>query len=238
MTTSTRRAIILIGSLVAVLLVVALAVPTISRLIQTTDTVHHRLPSGLASLTLDGGVGQITVRSAASGEAPSARATVRSGLSEPSADATIEGDTALLTDTCRNAWWNNCSVDWSLVVQDGTTLAITSTVGDVTITETTGSLAITSDVGDISATGVESATVRITSSVGDVNLGLATPPENVQANSSTGDVTVTVPDDATAYRVLTDTSVGQVSNQLPSDPAGTRVIDVRTSVGDIVLRRG
>lgn len=238
MTTGTRRAIVLIGSLVAVLLVVGLAVPAVSRILQTTEQVYHQLPGQLHSLTLDGEVGEITVRAAGEGEAPSAQATIRSGLTELSADATIEGDAALLTDTCRSAWWTNCSVDWSLVVQDDTALIITSSVGDITVTETTGQLSITTDVGDISVAGAEAATVRTDSSVGDITVALVTPPQDLQANSSTGDVTVTVPDDATAYRVLTDTSVGEVTNELGSDPGGSSVIDVRTSVGDITLRRG
>lgn len=237
MTASTKRAIVLAGSAVAVLIVLALAVPAVARILETTEQASHELPVDMVSLTVDGSVGDVAIRAAGPGEEPGAVATVRSGLTEPTTEAVVSGDAAVLSDTCRNRWWNNCSVEWAVVVPAGTGVTVEHSVGDISVVEITGAVSLTSDVGDITATGLGSDTVRAHSDVGDVVLDLVSPPEDLQVTSSTGDVTITVPDDATSYRVLTDSSVGDVTSQLGSDPGGDRVIDVSTSVGDITLRR-
>jgi len=241
MSTPLRRRIVLGGSILALLLVLAMALPAVARIIQGTSTEQHQLPGELSSLTLQGQVGDITVRAAEPGQRPGAQATIRSSLTRPQVRTGVEGQQAALSDTCRDTWWatwwDNCSVDWSLSVPEGTTLAISSNVGDITISETSGAVEVTSDVGDISLSGVAAADVGAATDVGDITLDLAVPPERLSARSSTGDITITVPDDDSTYRVQTDTSLGEVRNQLGSTPEGTRLIDVRTSVGDIRLRR-
>ena len=237
MPTSTKRAIILIGGVVAALLVLALAVPAVGRIVQTTETVQHELPADLTALSLDGSVGDVTVRAADDGEATSARATIRSGLSTPTTDAIVEGGQARVSDTCSGAWWSNCSVTWTLVVPADTALEIVRDVGDISVREVTGPLSIDSSVGSISATGIGSPTVEARSSVGDVTLELATPPDRVTVAISTGDVSVMVPDDDTSYRVTAETSVGKTRNEVGSDPGASRVVEVRSSVGDVTLRR-
>ena len=133
---------------------------------------------------------------------------------------------------------HNCSVEWDIVVPRDTELTIRSEIGEVTVTEVTGPLSVTTDVGGLTARNIGSPTVRASSSVGDITLGLVTPPQQIEATTSTGDVTMDVPDDGAGYRVRTDTSVGSVSNELGSTPGADRVIEVSTSVGDITLRRG
>ncbi|USQ75890.1 DUF4097 family beta strand repeat-containing protein [Ornithinimicrobium cryptoxanthini] len=238
MTASTKRAIVLAGSAVAVLIVLALAVPAVGRIIQTTEQASHDLPVGIVSLTVDGDVGDVAIRVAGPGEEPGAVATVRSGVTEPTVEAVVSGDAAVLSDTCPNSWWDNCSVEWAVVVPAGTGVTVEHSVGDITVVEVTGAVSLSSDVGDITATGLGSDTVRAHSDVGDVVLDLVSPPEDLQVSSSTGDVRVTVPDDGTSYRVLAETTIGQLTNTIGSDNSQSRIIDVRTSVGDISLHRG
>lgn len=238
MTPSTKRAVIIVGSLLAAAIVLALALPAIGQLIQSTRTTQEDLPVEMTSLTLDGEVGDITVRAAGPDETPSLRATIRSGLTTPRVETVVSGTSVELSDTCNNSWWDNCSVTWDLVVPEATELAIVSSVGDVSVTETSGPLTVTSSVGSVTASGISAPTVQVRSSVGDVDLRFASPPQDVRATSSTGDVMVTVPGDGTDYRVITDSSVGSVSNEVGSDPGAHQAIEVRTSVGDITLRRG
>lgn len=237
MSATTKRAIVIVGSLVALLMVLALALPAVGQIVVSTSQRTDDLPTDLTSLTLDNGVGDITVRAADAGERPSARATVRSGLTTPEVDVTVDGDTASISDTCQNSWWDNCSVSWTVVVPEDATLALTSSVGDITVTGTTAPLTVASSVGGITAQDISSPTVRANGSVGDVTVDFTAPPESVEVSASTGDVTVTVPDDGTAYHVQTNTSLGEVHSGMGSDPAATHLIDVRTSVGDVFLRR-
>ncbi len=234
---STRRLIVTIGSVLAVLIVLALAVPALSRLLESTERTSHALPADLTSLTVDSNVGDIEVRAVGPGEVPGAVATVRSGLAAAEADVVTTGASATLSDTCRNRWWENCSVQWEVLVPADAAVTVDSAVGDITVVDLAGTLSVNSSVGSLTATGLRSDSVTARSSVGDVTLDLVTAPSQVRASSSTGDLTVTVPADDTTYLVTTSTSVGDVRNGVGSDNASTRTIDVRTSVGDITLRR-
>lgn len=238
MSRATKRLIVLGGSVLALLIVLSLAVPAVSRVIESTTVQDHELAAGVTALTLDTSVGEVTVRAAGPGEQPGARATITAGLSTPETDVVVDGDTVTISDTCSSTWWGNCSVDWDLVVPGDAALTISSDVGDVSVTDTTGPLTIASSVGEVSGQGLGSPEVTATSSVGDVTLTLVAPPDLVRVTSSTGDVSITVPDDGTDYRVEADTSVGDLLGGLGSDPSSTRLIDVRSSVGDVILRRG
>lgn len=239
MTLTTQRAIIIVGSIVALLTVLALAVPAMGRIVQSTSHGTHELPAGLVGLDLDSQLGDIRIRAAAQGEEPHADVTVRSGLTDPEVTSEVHADSAELISTCQRWWWvDNCSVDWDIVVPRDTELTIRNEVGEITVTEVIGPLWVTSGVGGLTAHDIGSPTVQASSSVGDITLELISPPQQVEATSSTGDVTVAVPNDGTGYRVLTDTSVGSVTNELGSDGEEDRVIDVSTSIGDITLRRG
>ncbi|MCK0110698.1 DUF4097 domain-containing protein [Ornithinimicrobium sp. F0845] len=237
MAPSSRRLIVIIGGIVAVLIVLALAVPTASRLLESTERTSHALPADLSELTVDSDVGDVEIRAVGAGEQPGAQATLRSGLVDAQAEVAVDGGTATLTDTCQNRWWATCSVQWEILVPADTAVTVVSAVGEVTVENVTGPLSLTSSVGGLTATGLGSEQVTARSSVGDVTLELIADPVALQASSSTGDVTITVPGDAT-YRVVATASVGEVRNTLATDEASTRTIDVRTAVGDITLRRG
>lgn len=232
-----RLSVVIVGSVLALLLVLALALPAVGRLVQSTETVDHALPGELTALSLEVSAGDVTVRAAAAGEAPGARATIRSGVTSPAAEVSAAGSTARLTDTCRNAWWTNCSVSWTVVVPEGASVDVVSSVGEVTLVDLAGDISVVSGVGGISATGLEGATVRTRSGVGDVTLVHAAAPDTVDIVSSTGDVHLTVPAGDTGYRIVADSSIGDVYDQVGSDPSQSRVLEARTSVGDIFLRR-
>lgn len=237
MSQSTRRAVVIVGSVLAILLVLALALPAVGRLAQSTETADHVLPEDLTALSLEVNAGDVTVRAAEAGESPGARARIRSGVTSPAAEVSTTGSTARISDTCRNAWWTNCSVSWTVVVPPAASVEVVSSVGEVTLVDLAGDVSVVSGVGGISATGLEGATFRARSGVGDVTLVHATAPDTVDVVSSTGDVHLTVPADDTGYRIVADSSIGDVYDQVGSDPAQSRVLEARTSVGDIFLRR-
>lgn len=238
MTSATGRAVRLVGSLLAVLIVLALALPAVGRIIQSTSQETHPLPAELTHLVVDGDVGDIRIRAAGPGEEPVAEASLRSSLTRPAVRLEVLGDRTELSDTCAGRWWDNCAVGWDIVVPRDAAVTVGSAVGDITVSDITGPLTVDSSVGQVRATGVGSPTITVRTSVGDVTLEPAVPPDQVTVTSSTGDVRVTVPDDGTGYRVETDSSVGTVTNGIGSDPSLDRLLDLRTSVGDITIRRG
>lgn len=239
MTSTTRRAVLIVGSLVAALIVITLAVPAVGRIVQSTERGTHELPADLRTLVLHGEVGEVSVRAAEPGEEPRAEVTVRSTLRDPEVTSTVGDGRAELVSRCQDWWWlDNCSVDWEIVVPAETELTISNSVGDIVVRDVTGALSLSGDVGDLNILGVGSPTVSARSSVGDITLSLVAAPDEVAVTSSTGDVSVTVPDDGSGYHIETNTSIGSVTNQVGSDPAQSRLIDLETSVGDITVRHG
>ncbi len=110
-----------------------------------------------------------------------------------------------------------------------------STSGDVTVESASGDVVIESSSGDITAEDLRSGTVRAHASSGDIELSFATAPTTVTAETSSGDVGVTVPDDTETYRVDTDTSSGDTEIDIRKDQSSTRTIKAETSSGDVTV---
>ncbi|WP_256838176.1 DUF4097 family beta strand repeat-containing protein [Ornithinimicrobium faecis] len=237
MTSSAKRTFRIVGGILALVIVIGLAIPAVGRILGRTETTTEDLPAGLTSLSLDGDVGDIEVVAGAAGEQPRVVATAAYGFSNPDVTISVSGDTAALSATCLTMWLDNCSVRWEVVVPTETAVAIDNNVGTIEVAGLAGELDVTTDVGGVVAVDFTGERVSVHSDVGDVRIAATGAPQEVTASSDTGDVVVEVPDDGTAYRVSTTTSLGTVRNDLGSDETQSRLIDVRTSVGDIFLRR-
>lgn len=237
MNTPTRTVVRTIGIVVALVIVLAIAASLISRSLRSTDTGGEDLPGSLTTLSVQSGVGDVSIRAAAPGESASVAWTSRHGLVDPTVTVQVTGETARMVSDCPSFWFADCSVDWELVVPAEVAVTIDTSVGDVSMTDLTGTVEVTSNVGSVSGTDLGGEHVQVRSDVGDVTLDLVVAPRAVTVGSDTGDVTITVPDDGTGYHVTTDTSIGDVRNTIGSDATQTRRINVSSSVGDITLQR-
>jgi Putative adhesin len=109
--------------------------------------------------------------------------------------------------------------------------------GRAQVRDVTGDVAATSTSGDVSATGVVGRRIEVRTSSGDAGVQAAVPaPELVVAHTSSGDVTVVVPDEA--YRVETRTGSGDVDvSEVRQAPDAPRRIQATTGSGSITVRR-
>jgi len=110
---------------------------------------------------------------------------------------------------------------------------IHATSGDIHVNDAKSSVKVQSTSGDVEALNAGGPVdVRVTS--GDVQVSLAAP-NSVTAHTTSGDVTVDVPQEG-KYRVLTSHGSGDVTVEgLQSDASSKNVLDVRAGSGDVTV---
>jgi DUF4097 and DUF4098 domain-containing protein YvlB len=99
----------------------------------------------------------------------------------------------------------------------------------------TAPLRLGTDNGSVVATELRSASVVADSDNGSVELSFVRPPEQVQATTDNGEVTVVVPDDGTAYALDMGTDNGSTAASIRTDPGSSRSIVARSDNGDILV---
>lgn len=134
------------------------------------------------------------------------------------------------TELVLNRCEPDCSVDYEVVVPRGTAVTGEAQSGDITI-EGMAATDVTVRSGDVRVLD-GAGSVKVQTRSGDITVNLATP-QSVQADANSGDVNVVVPQDR--YRVQVQTSSGEQQIDIPTDPAGTRTLDLRADSGDVTL---
>jgi DUF4097 and DUF4098 domain-containing protein YvlB len=117
---------------------------------------------------------------------------------------------------------------------DGATLKTSS--GDIELHDTGGPLWLESSSGDLQADGLTATEVTTKSSSGSVDLNFAVAPTAVNAEASSGDVSIQIPAGSESYKVETDTSSGDQTTEVKTDPTSTRTIKADTSSGDVTVQ--
>ncbi|GAA1527282.1 DUF4097 family beta strand repeat-containing protein [Kribbella lupini] len=147
-----------------------------------------------------------------------------------------------------------CSTDYLITVPKDLKVSVDNTSGTVKVSDVAevGKLKTTS--GDIEVHGVGGGEITLDATSGDieggaltakkvhskttsgkVELTFAAAPDEVQAQGTSGDVTVLVPEGVETYKVDADTSSGDERTELRTDPAATRTITAKTSSGDVTV---
>lgn len=228
----------IVGGLVAVVIVLALAVPAVAQMLRHTAVAEHELPAGLARLAVRADVGEIRVGVVAPGEQPRAVSTSRASFSDPAIDVTHSGDTISLGSDCTGpGWLDPCEVQWDVLVPAGTDVDLQTSVGEIHVAAISGELRARTSVGNVVVTDSGSPVLNLQSSVGDLNVHSLVAPDSVTALTSVGEIRVILPGDGTAYRLDAETSIGDTTNQVGDDRDASRVLTLQTSIGDIFVLR-
>ena len=110
-----------------------------------------------------------------------------------------------------------------------------SSSGNIEVHNVDGALRLESSSGDLEAQDLIATTVSTHSSSGSVELDFSAEPQSVEAESSSGDVTIRIPSGPQPYKVDSDTSSGDETNTIQNDPTATRTIRANTSSGDVTI---
>jgi Putative adhesin len=102
--------------------------------------------------------------------------------------------------------------------------------GNMKLTRITGEVIAATSSGDVNGSELNGTKTSARTGSGNVTLTLGKP-QGVFAETSSGDIRLKVPD--ASYKVVTAASSGNVSVHIPTDPAGTYLLDLHTGSGDI-----
>lgn len=236
MSPATRTTIRVLGSVLALVMVLSAALSAMTYAFRHSATTTHELSPELTAVELVNDVGTVRVHAVDAGEQPRAVARATGSFLDPSHEVTESGGTASLDGQCPSGLWvGPCDVEWQLYVPAGTAVSVITSVGDVLVTGTDATVRAEASVGTVTVRGVTADTVDATTSVGDVVVDLAAPPSVLTATTSTGSIDVTVPDGGTAYRVRSTTSLGSQTTTVPVDNDSPHRLELLTSVGDITV---
>jgi Putative adhesin len=167
---------------------------------------------------------------------------------------TADGESTV-TGGCVRQWFTLCGLRIAMAVPPTTELVLTSSNGAVAVRGLSGAVDLRTDnggirlrdlSGDIRATttngsiatsGTTGQQVSVRTTNGNVDLRFATPPQQVEADSTNGGILVRVPDDGADYFLDAQTTNGTVSDQLPSDRTSERTITATTTNGNVTVER-
>ncbi|GAA5162002.1 MULTISPECIES: DUF4097 family beta strand repeat-containing protein [Amycolatopsis] len=189
------------------------------------DTRDHVVPGRVDSVVIatESGSVRVTSRDVATA---SVHERLRYHRSRPDDAFRVEG-TRLVLSGCGH----NCSVDYEVVVPRGTAVTGRANSGDVLL-DGVGATDVGANSGDIRVVG-PAGPVKANVNSGAITVEL-TAPQDVRAESNSGDIDVTVPPDR--YRVQAEARSGEEQVRVADDPAGTHVIDVRANSGDVLVK--
>lgn len=199
-----------------------------------TDTTTTDHP-GVERVEVSADAADVVLRQGADGASRVER-TLRWTGTKPEVVVTVDGPVLRVRSSCpsRRAATERCSVTLTVTVPAATAATSDVAAGDVTVADLGGAQDHETSAGDVRASALRAGRVTARTGSGDVRLAFAAAPQQVDAESSAGDVEVRVPPGG-GYRVEASTSVGDTTVSVPDDPAATARIVARSKVGDVTV---
>jgi hypothetical protein len=221
-----RVLVLIFGAVITIALLAAGTFNVVSAIAHDEAITAVSFPGSVRHVRFAVGNGDVTVvgRSGSEREGISGTRTVSRGLTSPTFDERVEGDTLTIDSSCAaHVGW--CSVSYSISVPVDVTVTVESGSGDVTVQGVTADTAITSSSGDVRADSVGALVARATS--GDLTVAGAT--GRVELTTRSGDISASGLSGGTA---TVESSSGDVDLQFSTDPMS---VEARSSSGDVSL---
>lgn len=194
--------------------------------------------SGIRTLIVHNGAGDVTLRSVPTGSALIVRANETESLARPKVRARMSPNgTLTLTAACPGRL--QCSVNYELLVPQDVAIQVGSGFGNIRATglTSTSSIALGTTAGDIAANGLSAPDIRLSTGLGGLRAVITQPARRLTASTEAGKLNLTVPD--VPYSVHAASNLGHVSDGGVRDvPGSPRSIDARSSIGDITISVG
>ena len=236
---------LIVGGLVTAALVALGAFALANVLVRTTETDGTTLTGEVRRADVHV-TGNVTITTGAVDRVEISRRS-SFGVSEPRVVETLEDGLLTVRVECVGGVSVICTNKVELVVPAAVSFTIealgvdlSDVAGDVEIDSGAGSVDLARLSGDIDvnvgggaihARDLRSTRVRASAGAGSVELGFATPPEDVDATSGAGSVLVWLPPGEEAYRVDADAGAGSDVVTVNTDQTSDRVIRANAGAG-------
>ena len=249
--TAGRRAALVIGVPVCLLLVAYGGLDLVAIFGQGRYPVNYTAPAAARSLTVSSPGGQLLIDGATSGPAR-VNGTARYSLVRSTVTEHVAAGGATVGYSCAVPV-GNCEFDATVrapasvpvsASTGGGNVSVTGTAGqvtlstgggDVSVSQTSGPLILHTAGGNIQAAQVSSATVTATSGGGNIDIVFSSVPRDVHVSTSGGNVTVALPPNAAGYQVNSHTDGGNVTDAVQQNTSSQNVVTVTTGGGDITI---
>ena len=139
-----------------------------------------------------------------------------------------------IASTCPRHVVGACAAAYRIAVPDNVPVSVRADSGSIKVEGYRGSAALTTGAGAISVDAFCGYTLRTTTSRGDVSVVTSCAPSRLEARSTSGNISVTVPVDH--YRI--DASAGggpAIVRGLTSDPNAPWEIQALSTSGDVIV---
>jgi Putative adhesin len=255
--TPLRRAILLVGGLLALGVITVAVLSIVDSLGRTTAERDDTLSTRDGSLIVRNGSGPVDLVPSHD-SAVHIHTTMEYGIFHPSVEIAEESGSVTLRSSCRGDWlpMTKCEVRYRIEVPANTKLDVHATTGDISATELTGgtislqstagtiavdhitasALVLHSNVGDLSAIDISTPNVDARATAGTIMLEFDKTPDKVKAHTTVGDVNIAIPPTA-GYDITTSTNAGNatVDSAIPQDASSKHTVDASTTAGDLVI---
>ena len=183
------------------------------------------------TVVIDGGGGSIDV-TGGSGSTVLVSQQFSYSKTPPLAKHVLSGTTLTLSYACPSQVI--CGVSYTVQVQRGVALRVSTGAGAITLTSLSGPVTAKADAGLITAVDLRSATANLKSSAGGIVATFAAAPGSVQASTDLGPITLTVPG-TVAYKISTHTLVGTSTITVRKNATSPHAITASSDVGSISI---
>jgi hypothetical protein len=194
-------------------------------------TTVYQISAPVSTLIVISHAGSVAV-TGGDGPATSVTEQVTYSKTRPVTSRIVSGQTLTVSYTCPTEIV--CSVAYIIRVPRTVAVQATAQAGSIRLSGLAGSVTAKADVGLISATGLSSASVSLTTSVGAINAAFATAPATVRATARVGAITLRVPGTA-SYHVSADAHIGKAAVSVPQSSSSAHAITAITDVGAIII---
>ena len=185
---------------------------------------------------IDADAGTVELRPGSAGSSQVQRTLRWSGDRRPEYSQTTSGDTLKITARCPDGS-GRCETDLVVTVPASTAARATVSAGQISVDGLTGAQDLTLTTGRISGTALGGQPVTARTTTGQVALAFAAPPRSVDAEATTGDVKVQVPDGA-PYQVDTQVQTGNRRVEVQNTPGAPNRISARSTTGQVAVTHG
>lgn len=235
---------VMVWGILSLVLLLAHETETVTEVVAARDIalVEVRNPTGRVEV-VGADVDEVTIR-----------AEVSHGLRRTGYGHRVEGERLEIWGTCPVIGSSWCEVKYLIEVPRDVTVEVRSADRAV-LRSLRGTVEARISNGSVAAVGLSGPTklrstngsVRVedhrgdelvaTSSNGEVSVAVDTPPTQLEARSTNGDVLVELPADETIrYRVTLETTNGDRTNEVVTDPNSDREVMVDSTNGDVTVR--
>lgn len=173
---------------------------------------------------------------------------------EPTETVNRDGNELRIETRCPHGGSNGCRIDYEFQIPRATPVELSTASGNVDMTGLAGAQTAISATGNVEIAGARGPVTAksvsgkiqfrdhgapstiVASTTGSVLLQAVTRPDLIQVDSTSGNISVTVP--GGSYRVETSTMTGKKNVSVPSDAGSSSVLKMKTITGNVQVATG